>query len=295
MGTQGHSPNVPTRPIRLCTPTKIALTVSRCPGYPAPSHGVSVRSLVRKYDPAESAPSPPPCLLRGGARTYDCPVHGFHDHNADNVHGSGMVPAERALRANHNNPGPGSSGRDRPTKHYTDEHPLCRISPMTRSGLERLPSTFTYAQAVDAGLSHHWLYSLRDTGALEQVGRGLYRKADAELTDLDLLEVATRAPGATICLLSALARMPYPLDTTSRCLATNGIRGSQGPSNGTASRQRRLTSGGKQFRSTTPRPSACIAPPGPSWTPTACGTRPARMSPTRRYAGGFMAVASQHN
>ena len=99
MSTLGHSPNVPTRPIRLHTPTKIALTVSRCPGYPAPSHGVSVRNLVRKYDPAESAPSPPPCLLRGGARTYDCPVHGFHDHNADNGDGSGMVPAERALRA----------------------------------------------------------------------------------------------------------------------------------------------------------------------------------------------------
>jgi predicted transcriptional regulator of viral defense system len=77
---------------------------------------------------------------------------------------------------------------------------------MTSRGLERLPSTFTYAQALDAGLSHHRLYNLRDTGALEQVGRGLYRKADAELTDLDLLEVATRAPEATICLLSALAR-----------------------------------------------------------------------------------------
>lgn len=77
---------------------------------------------------------------------------------------------------------------------------------MTSTGLERLPSTFTYAQALDAGLSHHRLYSLRDTGALEQVGRGLYRKADAELTDLDLLEVAKRAPEATICLLSALAR-----------------------------------------------------------------------------------------
>ena len=77
---------------------------------------------------------------------------------------------------------------------------------MTSTGLERLPSTFTYAQALEAGLSHHRLYGLRDTGTLEQVGRGLYRKADAELTDLDLLEVAKRAPEATICLLSALAR-----------------------------------------------------------------------------------------
>ena len=40
---------------------------------------------------------------------------------------------------------------------------------MTSPGLERLPTTFTYAQALDAGLTHHRLYSLRDTGALEQV------------------------------------------------------------------------------------------------------------------------------
>ena len=65
-------------------------------------------------------------------------------------------------------PGPGSSGRGRPKNSYTDEHLLCRISPMTSVGLERLPSKFTYAQAVDAGLSHHRLYSLRDAGALEQ-------------------------------------------------------------------------------------------------------------------------------
>ena len=91
-------------------------------------------------------------------------------------------------------------------KTYTDEHLLCRISPMTGSALEQLPTTFTYTQARDAGLTHHRLYSLRDTGQLEQVGRGLYRKADAELADLDLLEVAKRAPEATICLLSALAR-----------------------------------------------------------------------------------------
>lgn len=77
---------------------------------------------------------------------------------------------------------------------------------MSLPGIEGLPATFTYQQAVAAGLSHHRLYSLRDSGELEQVGRGLYRKAAAELTDLDLLEAAQRAPQATICLLSALAR-----------------------------------------------------------------------------------------
>ncbi|MGH3544713.1 MAG: type IV toxin-antitoxin system AbiEi family antitoxin domain-containing protein [Mycobacteriales bacterium] len=77
---------------------------------------------------------------------------------------------------------------------------------MRALGFEQLPATFTYKQALDAGLTHHRLYNLRDTGQLERVGRGLYRKADAELTDLDLLEVTQRAPKATICLLSALAR-----------------------------------------------------------------------------------------
>ncbi|MEO6700103.1 MAG: type IV toxin-antitoxin system AbiEi family antitoxin domain-containing protein [Jatrophihabitantaceae bacterium] len=72
--------------------------------------------------------------------------------------------------------------------------------------LDQLPTTFSYRQAIAAGITHHHLYSLRDSGELEQVGRGLYRKAAAELADLDLLEAAQRAPRATICLLSALAR-----------------------------------------------------------------------------------------
>lgn len=72
--------------------------------------------------------------------------------------------------------------------------------------LDGLPETFTYRQAMSGGMNHHQLYALRDTGQLEQIGRGLYRKTDAELADLDMLEAARRAPQATICLLSALAR-----------------------------------------------------------------------------------------
>lgn len=72
--------------------------------------------------------------------------------------------------------------------------------------LDRLPATFTYTQAMSAGLNQYQLYALRDAGDLEQIGRGLYQKADAELADRDLLEAAHRAPNATICLLSALAR-----------------------------------------------------------------------------------------
>jgi predicted transcriptional regulator of viral defense system len=75
-----------------------------------------------------------------------------------------------------------------------------------KNALERLPDTFTYQQAMAAGLNHHQLYALRDSGQLERVGRGLFRKFGAELADFDLLEAARRATEATICLLSALAR-----------------------------------------------------------------------------------------
>lgn len=73
--------------------------------------------------------------------------------------------------------------------------------------LERLPLTFTYQQALDAGLSRWRLYALRDQGAVEAIGRGLYRRAGADLTepaDHDLLEIVHRARQATICLTSAL-------------------------------------------------------------------------------------------
>src|SRR5450759_5831004 len=116
------------------------------------------------------------------------------------------------------------------------------------------------------------------------------------LTSLRWQSVPQKRP--SVCCqrwLDTISPMPYPPGTTSRCLATNGIRGSEESSDGTASTGRPLTSGGQQFRSTTPRPSAYTAPPGPSWTPTASVTRPARMSPTRRYAGGYAAVANQHN
>ena len=69
-----------------------------------------------------------------------------------------------------------------------------------------LPNTFTYTEARKAGLSKHALYRLRDSGQLEPIGRGLYRRHDAPLGDIDLLAVAQRSPMATLCLTSALAR-----------------------------------------------------------------------------------------
>jgi predicted transcriptional regulator of viral defense system len=68
-----------------------------------------------------------------------------------------------------------------------------------------LPPACTYAAARDAGLSDRALASLVADGTLERLGRGVYRKATAPLADHDLIEVALRAPDATLCLLSALA------------------------------------------------------------------------------------------
>lgn len=70
-----------------------------------------------------------------------------------------------------------------------------------------LPTTFTYAQARQTGLSDRRLYRLRDAGLIEQIGRGLYQRADdGSAADPDLIEIAHRAPRATLCLVTALAR-----------------------------------------------------------------------------------------
>jgi len=71
--------------------------------------------------------------------------------------------------------------------------------------LAELPDTFTFAQATAAGMTKHALYQLRDSGAIEALARGIYRRADAELADHGLIAIATAAPLATLCLASALS------------------------------------------------------------------------------------------
>lgn len=62
------------------------------------------------------------------------------------------------------------------------------------------------AQALRAGIHPGTLYTMRDTGALEVVSRGVYRLADSSpLGNPDMVTVATRVPGGVICLISALA------------------------------------------------------------------------------------------
>lgn len=69
-----------------------------------------------------------------------------------------------------------------------------------------LPISFTTAQARELGLSRARLQRFVRDGQLEPIARGAYRRAEAPLADLDLIEVALRAPEATICLESALER-----------------------------------------------------------------------------------------
>lgn len=69
-----------------------------------------------------------------------------------------------------------------------------------------LPSVFSYSRARAAGLSSDRLQSYCVRGFVEQIGRGLYRWTDTPAADLNLLEIAHRAPRGTLCLTTALAR-----------------------------------------------------------------------------------------
>ena len=61
-------------------------------------------------------------------------------------------------------------------------------------------------EALQLGIHPRTLYSMRDSGVLERISRGVYRLAELPpLSDPDLVSVATRIPQGVICLISALA------------------------------------------------------------------------------------------
>lgn len=70
--------------------------------------------------------------------------------------------------------------------------------------LADLPDTFRYSEALDL-ISERQLRRLIEEGSIIALARGLYRKSDW-LGDEDLIEIASKAPLATLCLRSALAR-----------------------------------------------------------------------------------------
>ncbi len=76
-----------------------------------------------------------------------------------------------------------------------------------RLALTTLPPIFSYGQARQAGLSNRRIYWLRDHGLIEPLAQGTYRSTDIEPgADPDLIEIAARAPRATLCLTSALVK-----------------------------------------------------------------------------------------
>jgi predicted transcriptional regulator of viral defense system len=62
------------------------------------------------------------------------------------------------------------------------------------------------AEAIHLGIHTRTLYAMRDSGAIEQVSRGLYRLAGlSPLGNPDIVLVARKVPKAVICLISALS------------------------------------------------------------------------------------------
>jgi predicted transcriptional regulator of viral defense system len=62
------------------------------------------------------------------------------------------------------------------------------------------------SQAIEAGVSRHTFYALRDKGILMQESRGLYRLSDnPEHPYPDLCVASLRYPKAVLCLVSALS------------------------------------------------------------------------------------------
>jgi predicted transcriptional regulator of viral defense system len=71
--------------------------------------------------------------------------------------------------------------------------------------IEDMPAIFTHADAREHGISDRVLYGWRDRGLVEQLARGIFAQPELP-ADPDLIEVAIRAPEATLCLTTALAR-----------------------------------------------------------------------------------------
>lgn len=78
------------------------------------------------------------------------------------------------------------------------------MAPTSDELLASLPATFRYSEALHR-ISGRQLRRLIDDGSVTALSRGLYRKSDW-FGDEDLIEIAAKAPQATLCLRSALAR-----------------------------------------------------------------------------------------
>jgi predicted transcriptional regulator of viral defense system len=82
---------------------------------------------------------------------------------------------------------------------------MATLSYVPRIVVEDMPPVFTHAEAHARGVSDRVLYGWRDSGLVEQIGRGIFAQPDLA-ADPDLIEIAVRANDATLCLATALAR-----------------------------------------------------------------------------------------
>ena len=66
--------------------------------------------------------------------------------------------------------------------------------------------TLRTREALAAGIHPRTLYAMRDSGVLDQTGRGLFRLAGMPpFSEPDLITVAKKVPQAVFCLITALA------------------------------------------------------------------------------------------
>lgn len=81
-----------------------------------------------------------------------------------------------------------------------------RDIPAAIRALRRHGGALRTKEALALGIHPATLYKLRDSGQVTELARGLYRLAETdEFENPDLAVVGVRAPGAAVCLISALS------------------------------------------------------------------------------------------
>lgn len=108
----------------------------------------------------------------------------------------------------------------------TNATPDLRLCARNRSSIANSPvygGILRTSEALRLGIHPRTLYALRDSGAFQQLSRGLYRLAGLPpLSHPDLVIVALKVPQAVICLVSALAfhglttQVPHAVDVALR-------------------------------------------------------------------------------
>ncbi len=80
------------------------------------------------------------------------------------------------------------------------------MKPKVKKQFEKYGGLLRMRDAMASGISRTQLYTMRDSGEIEQISRGIYRLADLPaLSDPDIVTVSLRYPRAVICLISALS------------------------------------------------------------------------------------------